>query len=63
MKWLALNEKKTGIKVVKLPFDRPDRIRSGVVKIIKKQNVDLFMFDFTRTLGEETSMKNLFEVV
>lgn len=63
MKWLATNEKETGIKVVKLPFDRPDRINSAMLQLTKNQDVDMILFDCTRTLGEETSMKNLFEVV
>lgn len=41
-----------GLAGKKLPFDRADRIRMMVCKIIQKENVDLFAFDFTRTLGE-----------
>jgi hypothetical protein len=63
IKYLALNEKKTGLAVEKMPFDRPDRIRSSVIKLSKKKDVDVYMFDFTRTQGEETSFKDLFEVI
>lgn len=63
MQYLALSSKKTKIIAKKLPFDRPDRIRSSVSKIAKKEDVDVFMFDFTRTLGEESSMANFYQVV
>lgn len=63
IKYLALNEKKTSLAVEKMPFDRPDRIRSSVIKLSKKKDVDVYMFDFTRTQGEDTSFKDLFEVI
>lgn len=47
----------------KLPIDSPNRIRMAVCKLIQKEDVDMFTFDFTRTMGEETSMNNLFQVV
>lgn len=63
MQYLALSSKDTKIVAKKLPFDRPDRIRSAVSKIAKKTDVDVFMFDFTRTLGEDSSMANFYQVV
>lgn len=63
IRFLAMNEKKTGLAVEKMPFDRPDRLRSSIIKLSKKKDVDVYMFDFTRTQGEETSLRNLFEVV
>lgn len=63
IKYLALNEKETGLRVTKVPFDRPDRIRSSVVKLSKKKDVDIYMFDFTRTQGQDTSFNDLFEVI
>lgn len=50
-------------KVKKLPIDRPNRIRMAVCKILQKEDVDVFTFDFTRTMGAETSMNDLFQVV
>ena len=50
-------------KVKKLPIDSPNRIRMAVCKILQKEDVDMFTFDFTRTMGEETSMNDLFQVV
>ena len=47
----------------KLPLDKPDRLRMMVCKIIERENVDLFSFDFTRTLGVETHLENLFQIV
>lgn len=46
-----------------LPFDKPDRIRHAVCKICKETAVDVFGFDFVRTQGEETSLRNLFQVI
>ena len=50
-------------KVKKLPIDSPNRIRMAVCKLLQKEDVDMFTFDFTRTMGEETSMNDLFQVV
>ena len=50
-------------KVKKLPVDKPDRIRMAVCKIVQKEDVDIFTFDFTKTRGEETSMNDLFQAV
>jgi hypothetical protein len=50
-------------KVKKLPIDSPNRIRMAVCKMLQKEDVDIFTFDFTRTMGEETRMNDLFQVV
>ena len=50
-------------KVKKLPIDSLNRIRMAVCKLLQKEDVDMFTFDFTRTMGEETSMNDLFQVV
>ena len=63
IKHLAMNSQKLGIVCKKIPIDRPDRIRAALTKLSKKANVDLYMFDFTRTQGEDTSFKDLFEVI
>jgi len=47
----------------KLPFDNPDRIRSAVSKIALKTDVDVFMFDFTRTRSEFADIESLFQVI
>lgn len=62
IKYLTVN-KPDGLIAEKLPFDKPDRTRSAVVKLMKRENVDLFMFDFTRTRGKDTSLDDLFEAI
>ena len=49
-------------KAKKLPIDSPNRIRMAVCKMLKKETVDLFTFDFTRTMGENTSVSDLFQI-
>lgn len=61
LRYLCLN--KDHLKVKKLPLDKPDRLRMMICKIIQKEDVDAFVFDFTRTLDEETSIKSLFQIV
>lgn len=51
------------LNVKKLPLDKPDRLRMAICKIVKKENVDVFAFDFTRTRGKETAVEDLFEIV
>ena len=63
IRYLAINERTLGMGIEKLPIDRPDRVRSAVIKLSKKKNIDLYMFDFTRTRGEETKFNDLFEVI
>lgn len=63
LKWLSVSQHETGISVKKLPLDKPDRLRMMVCKIIERENVDLFTFDFTRTLGVDTHLENLFQIV
>jgi len=53
----------TNLTVRKLPFDRPDRLRMFVCKVAEETDIDLFAFDFTRTLDEDTSVKSLFQVI
>lgn len=50
-------------KAYKLPVDKPDRVRMAVCKIVQKQNIDMFIFDFTRTRGEDTSLNDMYEVI
>lgn len=63
IRYLAANEKKLGMGIEKLPIDRPDRVRSAIIKLSKKKNVDVYMFDFTRTRGDDTRLNDLFEVI
>lgn len=58
---MALNQE--GLRVKKLPLDKPDRLRMMVCKIVEQEDVDAFSFDFTRTLGTETYIENLFQIV
>ena len=60
-KYLSFGQKEWQVK--KLPLDKPDRIRMAVCKLVLKENVDIFTFDFTRTRGEDTSMHDLFQVI
>ena len=60
-KFLSFGQKDWQVK--KLPIDSPNRIRMAVCKLLQKEDVDMFTFDFTRTMGEETSMNDLFQVV
>lgn len=61
LKYLSLKDE--GLKFKKLPLDKPDRIRMMACKILQKEDVDAFAFDFTRTLDEETSIRSLFQIV
>ena len=63
IQYLATNERKFGMGIEKLPIDRPDRVRSAIIKLSKKKNVDVYMFDFTRTRGDDTRLNDLFEVI
>lgn len=63
IEYLARTGGENKLVAKKLPFDNPDRIRSAVCKISKKFDVDIFMFDFTRTRSENANDANLFQVV
>ena len=58
IRYLAANEKKLGMGIEKLPIDRPDRVRSAIIKLSKKKNVDVYMFDFTRTRSDDTRLND-----
>jgi|GEM_PF-4589285 len=38
------------LAVRKLPLDKPDRIWMMTCKLVEKEDVNVFTFDFTRTL-------------
>ena len=61
LKYLSLNQGDLAVK--KLPLDKPDRLRMMVCKIVQRETVDAFVFDFTRTLGTDTHIENLFQFV
>jgi hypothetical protein len=63
LKYLRLNQETTGLVVRKLPIGTTDRVTSAIFKATKKENVDVFVFDFTRTLGTDTRKENLFQIV
>lgn len=54
-----------GIDLVarKLPIASITRMRSAVCKVQDQINVDLFMFNLTRTRSQETTLEDLFELV
>lgn len=61
IKYLSLSKNELAVK--KLPLDKPDRLRMMICKILENENVDIFMFDFTRTLGVDTHLENLFQII
>lgn len=61
LKYLSFGQKDWQVK--KMPLDKPDRIRMAICKIVQKEDVDIFAFDFTRTRGEDVSNNNLFQIV
>lgn len=61
IKYMSLSNSE--FKMKKLPLDKPDRLRMMVYKILQNEDVTVFVFDFTRTLGEETSVTNLFQII
>ena len=63
IRYLATNEANLNMGIEKMPIDRPDRVRSAIIKLSKKKNVDLYMFDFTRTRSDDTRLNDLFEVI
>lgn len=40
IRYLATNETSLGMGIEKMPIDRPDRVRSAIIKLSKKKNVD-----------------------
>ena len=44
-------------------MDSVDRLIHAVTEISKHEKVDVFMIDDTRTQGEKTSFKNMFEAI
>ena len=53
----------SSLTVRKLPLDRPDRLRMFVCKVAEETDIDVFAFDFTRTLDDDTSIKSLFQII
>ena len=58
IKYLAMNEKLFDLGLEKLPIDRPERIRSAVIKLL-----DIYICAFTCTQGVDTNFQNLLEVI
>ena len=46
-----------------LPMDSVDRLLHAVTEISKKDKVDVFLIDDTRTQGDKTSFNNMFEAI
>jgi len=60
MKYLCAGQRK--LKVVKLPLDRVDRLTHALT-IVEKMQPDAICIDIPRTLGEDVSLKDLFNTV
>lgn len=60
-KWLRTGQR--DITARKLPVNTTDRLISAVTKVVKKDLVDLFMINLTRTQGKEQSYKDLFVTI
>ena len=59
--WLRAGQKDLVCRL--LPIDSVDRLVHAVTEISKHEKVDVFMIDDTRTRGEKTSFKNMFEAI
>ena len=60
-KWLRIGQKELVVRA--LPVSSVDRLISAVNILHKKQNIDLFTIDLTRTKGENQSYKDLFSAI
>lgn len=60
-KWLRTGQR--DITARKLPVSTIERLISAVTKVVKKDAVDLFMINLTRTQGEDQSYKDLFAAI
>lgn len=59
IKYLAMNEKLLNMGGEKLLIDRPDRVRSAMIKLSKK----IYIFDFTKIQCFNIHFQYLFEVI
>ena len=46
-----------------LPISSVDRLTSAVNLISKKEKVDVYVIDMTRTRGEKQSLKDIFSII
>lgn len=63
IRYLATNETSLGMGIEKMPIDQPDRVRPAIIKLSRKKNIDLYMFDFTPTRSDDTRLNDFFEVI
>ena len=59
--WLRAGQKDLICRL--LPIDSVDRLMHAVTEITKREKVDVFMIDDTRTKGDGTSFNNMFEAI
>lgn len=61
IKWLCIGQKK--LKVIKLPISSVTQLISAVADVTKKNTIDVFVIDDTRTKGADTNFEDMFEVI
>ena len=59
--WLRAGQKELNCRL--LPIDSVDRLMHAVTEVTKKDKVDVFMIDDTKTKGDTTSFNNMFEAI
>lgn len=59
--WLRAGQK--GLNCRLLPIDSVDRLMHAVTEVTKKDKIDVFMIDDTKTKGDTTSFNNMFEAI
>ena len=61
LKWLRTGQKELVCRL--LPISSVDRLTSAVNLISKKEKVDVYVIDMTRTRGEKQSLKDIFSII
>lgn len=61
IKWLCIGQKQ--LKVIKLPISSVTQLISAVADVTKKNTIDVFVIDDTRTKGANTNFEDMFEVI
>jgi hypothetical protein len=61
IKYLRVGQKL--LKVRKLPISSVSQLLSAVISITKKEEIDAFVIDDTRTKGKDTDFDDMFEVI
>ena len=61
IKWLRAGQKELVCRL--MPIESVDRISHAMVLLTKSRDIDIIMIDDTKTKGEGTSFKNMFEAI